>query len=119
MEWGWDRSLRQRSRHGRCTVAASRVGPRKALEADDDVREVRDGVDGPAPDAGCAPRNVDLSETVRKVEPLFRDPATVVDDGAAHGVVVRLRRCNGLHDAVDDQIDIILLACREGVVVGA
>jgi hypothetical protein len=53
------------------------------------------------------------------VEPLFRDSANVVDDGAAHGVVVRLRCGNGLHDTVDDQVDIILLACREGVVVGA
>ena len=114
MEWGWDRSLRQRSRHGRCTVAASRVGPRKALEADDDVREVRDGVDGPA-----APRNVDLSETVRKVEPLFGHASGVVDDGAASGVVVRLRRGNGLHDAVDNQIDIKLLTRREGVIVDA
>jgi hypothetical protein len=42
----------------------------------------------PTPGAVGAPIHVDLGDTVRKLEPALRSPARVVDDGAAHGIVM-------------------------------
>ena len=113
-----NRSLMQRTRHGGGAIAAGRIGPHKSLEANDDVREVRLGVEGPSPAARCEPGDVDLRDAIREFEPALRSPTGVVDDGAAKSVVVGQRRAHGLDDAVDDQIDIELLTWGEGVNVG-
>ncbi len=112
-----NRSVGQRARHGRNAVAARRVGAHKSREADNDVREVGRRVEGPTSGARRAPIDVNLGEAVRELEPSFRGPPQVVDDDATHGVMVRLGGTDGLNDAVDDQVDIEVLARCEGVVV--
>ena len=107
----------QRARHGGNAVTARRIGAHEALEADDEVRELGRRVEGPTPGTRGASIHVYLGEAIRKLEPALRRATGVVDDGAARGIMVRLGRPDGLHDTVDDEVDIKVLARRDGVVV--
>ena len=113
-----DGSVGHKARDGGSTVTVHRIGPHEALEADDDVREVRRRVESPTPAPSGAPINVDLGETVRKLGPALRGAPILVDNSASHGVVVRLRGADGLNDAVNHQIPVDILPDRDSVIVG-
>ncbi len=111
-----DRRVGQRARHGGDAVAARHVGPHEAPETDDDVRQPRRRVEGPTPSTrGADSRRLERGHPQTRATAPWSD--RVVDDGASHRIMMRLRRADGLNDAVDDEIDIEVLACRGGVVV--
>jgi hypothetical protein len=59
-----------------------------------------------------------LGEAVRKLEPALRGAPGVIDDDASHGVAMRLRCADSLHDAVNHQITIEILPDHDSFIVG-